>query len=305
MSLTEAIKKFRRFKSSNSYCQTITWPVEQQFVQNKPLTPKFIKELSQFVDNRLIEYSAIQGSIPSTQIKNLPPMHTYAHGQMDSMTNRFKDSFMRLPPQQSAGFDAAIESVISENVQPEPIVEGHTVFRLNLQNDNNKSVSYVTSYDVNYHNLTIKANILTTTDILDTSLDIWIEPPNSSRIIKNAIQANLTIKTITRCDLLKDISEPEKIAMQTLREMITEQEFRHYLKYNFIIVKSSSGLIYQIFRNKSHTKVFKNGTLIEEICVRLQGNVPPTDNVIAFKTMIEANEQEFKALGNVYKIRAA
>ena len=85
--------------------------------------------------------------------------------------------------------------------------------------------------------------------------------------------------------------------------MITEQEFRNYLRYGFLAVKGSNGRVYQIPRERGHTKIWERGKLVEEVCVRIRdGNVPPTDNVIAFKVMIETNEEMFKSLGNVYKM---
>lgn len=102
--------------------------------------------------------------------------------------------------------------------------------------------------------------------------------------------------------LSSNFSPQEKKALETLREMITEKEFRKYLKEGFLLVKSVSGKIYQIFKDKAHTKVWLMGELIEEVCVRISReiNAPPTDNVIAFKQMIETDEEEFRKCGNVY-----
>ena len=92
------------------------------------------------------------------------------------------------------------------------------------------------------------------------------------------------------------------MAIETLREEITETEFRKYLKYGFVIAKGQSGKTYQIFRNQDHTKVWKGGKIIEEICVRIKDcKIPPTDNVIAFKNMVQIDEEEFRKMGNVYK----
>lgn len=313
MSLIAAIKKFRQFKTQDTYCQTLSWPVEAQFVQNKSLNCTFIKELSKFVDNKLADYAAIQGSIPATQefqseqaklqITNTT-LHTFSNGQLDTNINRSKDCFLRLPPQHSQPFDAAIEAVSLER-QPPAHIEGHTVIRFGQQQLNlSKNISYVTSYDVDYKSLILKANILTTSDWLDSSLEMWIDGPKcASQIIKDAIQANLVINSFTRSDIPKK-TEAEKQALLTLREIISEQDFRRYLRYGFLLVKSSSGKIYQIWGNKSHTKVFWKGQRIEEICVRLRQHVPPTDNVIAFKIMIETDEQEFRNQGNIYKMAA-
>lgn len=102
--------------------------------------------------------------------------------------------------------------------------------------------------------------------------------------------------------LSKDIPENERVAMETLREEVSESEFRRYLKYGFILVKGLSGDTYQIFRNQSHTKIWRGGKIVEEVCVRLSDrSIPSTDNVIAFKNIIQCSEDEFKNLGNVYR----
>lgn len=98
----------------------------------------------------------------------------------------------------------------------------------------------------------------------------------------------------------------ELTALETFREMITEREFRKYIKYGFINVEAKSRRVYQIFRDKWHIKVWDQGALIEEICVRIKDKkIPPTDNVIALMILIETDEEEFKRMGNVYKLREA
>lgn len=119
------------------------------------------------------------------------------------------------------------------------------------------------------------------------------------------IKSQLTIIVKSRAQSLTSIPDNEWVAMQTLREMITEAEYRKYVKDGFITVRGQSGKVYQVFRNRSHTKVYYQGELVEEICVRLRGGTPPTDNVIAFKTMIEVDEESFAALGNRYNMRRA
>jgi len=107
----------------------------------------------------------------------------------------------------------------------------------------------------------------------------------------------------SRAQLFEAHSKNEWVALDSLREMISETDIRKYLKYGFVLVRGASGDTYQIFRSGSHTKVWRGGKVVEEICVRIRDlSVPQTDNVIAFKTMIEADEEEFKKLGNVYKM---
>lgn len=98
-------------------------------------------------------------------------------------------------------------------------------------------------------------------------------------------------------------SDVEKAALESLREMISEEEFRKYLKRGFISVRGRSGKDYQIFRDRWHAKVRMRGRVVAEVCSRIKDDhVPMTDNVIAFKTMIEADEAEFERAGNVYRM---
>lgn len=107
----------------------------------------------------------------------------------------------------------------------------------------------------------------------------------------------------SRTNALRNISEPEWVALDTLRESITEKEFRKYLRDGFLLVKGKSGMVYQIFRNHSHVKVWEHGKTVEEICVYFKNsNIPKTDKVLAFKIMIETDESAFKKLGNVYNM---
>lgn len=64
-----------------------------------------------------------------------------------------------------------------------------------------------------------------------------------------------TVIIRSRSRPLVGISDEEWKAIDTLREMITELEYRKYLKDGFILVPGKSGRIYQVFRKRSHTKV--------------------------------------------------
>jgi len=124
--------------------------------------------------------------------------------------------------------------------------------------------------------------------------------------IKFFYMGNLTIHVKSRARPIAGISDAEAKAIETLREMITETEYRKFITHGFILVKGQSGYIYQIFRTNSHTKVWKNGQIVKEICVKIQDrDVPPTDNVIAHKILIETSEEDFEKLGNVYKMTEA
>lgn len=123
---------------------------------------------------------------------------------------------------------------------------------------------------------------------------------------RDQIKNNLTIIVKSRANPICGALKNELVAIETLREMITELEFRKYMIHGFILVRGLSGRVYQIFRDKDHTKVWEKGRVVEEVCVRIKRstNVPPTDNVIAFRALVLYSEDEFKKLGNVYRMAA-
>jgi hypothetical protein len=87
--------------------------------------------------------------------------------------------------------------------------------------------------------------------------------------------------------------------------LISETDFRKYVKYGFVSIDAPSKRTYQIFRNNSHVKVWENGLLIEEICISiLDSSIPLTDKVIALIIMILSDESTFRSMGNIYNLRA-
>jgi len=141
--------------------------------------------------------------------------------------------------------------------------------------------------------------------IYASSEDIEKETPEQKkrREFAHKIKNNLFINVKSRAKPISGVKENEQVAIETLREEISETEFRKYMRYGFICVRGRSGQVYQIFKNRyAHTKVWKGGRLIEELCVRIKdNNIPDTDNVIALKTMVEADEEAFKNMANRYK----
>jgi hypothetical protein len=126
---------------------------------------------------------------------------------------------------------------------------------------------------------------------------------------RQAIRMNLSSVMIkSRAVPIVADTPAEALAMEALREVVTEAEFKKYLKYGFVLVKGRSGATYQVYRNRSHVKVWVGGRVIKEICVYLKTvegmRAPDTDKVVAFKAMIETDEEAFKAMGNRYRMAA-
>lgn len=98
-------------------------------------------------------------------------------------------------------------------------------------------------------------------------------------------------------------SPSEEKAQRTLRDMLSEPEFKKYLKYGFVSILASSGKVYQVFRNTHHIKVWHKGILEEELCVYIKNpKIPPTDKIIAFLIMIMSDEQDLRQISNRYKM---
>lgn len=118
------------------------------------------------------------------------------------------------------------------------------------------------------------------------------------------IKNNLMIVIKSRARIFHNVPKNEWHAAELLREMITETEFRKYMVHSFILVQGDSGKTYQVFRKRPHVKVWLNGKIVEEVCVNIEDRrIPPTDNVLALKVMIETDEEEFRKLANIYRMK--
>ena len=153
-------------------------------------------------------------------------------------------------------------------------------------NDNISTNSLYIYNTANIENSVLVNNIYTGCVVGTSGYAGWFVEPSK----RDKLRLNLVPVIKSRANPIAATGN-EVVALETLHQIITEAEFRKYLKYGFVLVKGASGATYQIFRNKSHTRVFVGGKLVEEICVRIKdATVPATDNVIAFKTMIEAGD---------------
>jgi hypothetical protein len=129
---------------------------------------------------------------------------------------------------------------------------------------------------------------------------------NLADTIKHRIRSNMQAlikKTGSRKHLPGEskISTQELKARETLREMITESEYRRYIANGFIMVKAASGLWYQIF-NKSagyHVRSYKDGKPFESLCIHTDAQCPPTDHVINMKVLAEIDEEALRKGANI------
>lgn len=119
--------------------------------------------------------------------------------------------------------------------------------------------------------------------------------------IKQLIRNNLLIKVNNNRNCLASKYTPEEQkARDTLRDMLTEKEWRRYITNGFIMVKGScSDYWYQIFSDKN-VRVYHQNKLINSICIHSDRTCPPTDHVINMKILVELDEKVLWANGNIH-----
>lgn len=99
--------------------------------------------------------------------------------------------------------------------------------------------------------------------------------------------------------LVWNFTKEERKALMTLRDLVSERQYRRYLTNGFIMVKGQSDLYYQIFSDQRQIVVWKNNYKFCKICIHTDRKCPPTDHVINCKMMIEFDEKEVWKGGNV------
>jgi hypothetical protein len=119
---------------------------------------------------------------------------------------------------------------------------------------------------------------------------------------RSVLKSNITILVRNRqSTLAAKVSAQEQKARDTLRDMISEREYRRYLANGFLMVRSASGRWYQVFTNQRHIRVYEKGALVSEICIHTARECPPTDHVIQMKILAETAEELIWDGGNVRK----
>ena len=119
-------------------------------------------------------------------------------------------------------------------------------------------------------------------------------------LAKRRIKRQLTQEGLCQRRFLEALRGPEEQkARNTLRDMISEQEWRRYVTNAFLMVRGSSGRWYQVFADQRHTQVFERGKNIAGLCIHSDRTCPPSDHVINLKLLVEFDEPALWAGANV------
>ncbi len=119
-----------------------------------------------------------------------------------------------------------------------------------------------------------------------------LTPQEKLREILQRRQAPIVIashKTVTPTSDLREMR-----ARETLKRVLGDDKFKSFLKRGFISVRAKSGLVYQIFPGHDMTSVYRDGEMIERLCVILRGNFPDTDSIIMRYLLILNDERDFR-----------
>lgn len=104
----------------------------------------------------------------------------------------------------------------------------------------------------------------------------------------------------SRKSLPQRFDEREMRARETLRLILGEERFRRFVKDGFVTATNPiSGYTYQIFHSTHHlTHVYKDGKMVNRLCIYMKGDFPPTDFVITMYLMALNNDQQIWQIAN-------
>lgn len=110
-------------------------------------------------------------------------------------------------------------------------------------------------------------------------------------MVRHEIKRRLKPEEIRKRSFLAAMKSPqEQKAQDSLRDLLSENEWRRYVTNGFIMAKGLSGRHYQVFADRRHTVVYQSGKKIASLCIHTDGQCPPSDHVINMKMLIEMDE---------------
>ena len=117
----------------------------------------------------------------------------------------------------------------------------------------------------------------------------------------NITKSNFNLFKMNPC-VAQKLPANELKARESLRDLISEKDWRRYLSSGFIMFKGPTRFWYQIFKNNSEKiKVYEKGILTYRICIHTDEHTcPPTDHVINMMTLIQNDEKTLWLNGNIY-----
>lgn len=129
----------------------------------------------------------------------------------------------------------------------------------------------------------------------------WTEKETAAEKLKRRIRRQLSGQERSRPYLAAPVSPAEQRARDTLRDMISEAEWRRYVTNSFVMVRGNSGRHYQVFSNHNRRiQVWEKGKHIANLCIHTHPDCPPSDHVINMKIMVELDEDALWKDSNIF-----
>ena len=92
----------------------------------------------------------------------------------------------------------------------------------------------------------------------------------------------------------------ERRALRLLRAVLTQEQYRHLVRWGYIDIKSQSApqRFYRVPQAPGVVHMIENGRLQANLCLQPFDKVPDADIVVIHKLMIEADEQTYLQKAN-------
>ena len=126
---------------------------------------------------------------------------------------------------------------------------------------------------------------------------VYVNFVDKKKMLRDHMKQNLLIRSTSR-SLERSFSPEEQRARNSLRDLITEKDWRRYVTNGFIMVKGEH-YWYQIFK-QGNIQVYHKGKKTHSICIHTDRSCPPTDHVLNMKLLVEIDERQIWRGGNVY-----
>lgn len=132
---------------------------------------------------------------------------------------------------------------------------------------------------------------------------VLAEPVRQSKLRRVPVSNHRT-RDIARAERhsMEDAAPQELVALGLLRQMVSAEDFREYLRRGVLSVRGGvSGWTYAVSR-RGNIDVFARGDRLASLCVHLkhEARTPPTDEVIAKMLMVELDEADLWKRSNVH-----
>jgi len=176
------------------------------------------------------------------------------------------------------------------------------------RNSVNATEAYLTPY---YKTLSTTSTTYTAWDTTTDSsynhhVKYWLGRGRSHPIvdaverIKEIIRNRQAPAVIIRDNVIRRTTDVREIrARQTLRRLIGEDAYQKFICRGFVTYKGENRT-YQIFPGHKKVVVWSQGKKIEELCIILSGDFPPTDTLLMRLLFIQESEERFRATSNVF-----